>query len=77
MTEIVGVVMALWAAVAAVLARPQGTCVTAAIGLFLLCLAGIGLATGAKHPEWIAPAIALGTVLTAAGLTLERRKRSC
>ncbi len=71
-----GVILALGAA-GAVVARPQGTCVTAALGPLLLCLAGIGLAAGAKHPEWIAPAIALGTVLTAAGLTLERRKRSC
>jgi hypothetical protein len=74
--EIFGVAMAL-GAVAAVVIRPHVACVTSALGLLMLCMAGIGLYAGAKSPEWIAPAIALGTVLTAAGLTLERRKQSC
>jgi hypothetical protein len=74
--EVMGAAMAL-GALAVVVARPHVACVTSALGLLMLCLAGIGLCAGTKSPEWIAPAIALGTVLTAAGLTLERRKQSC
>ena len=73
MIEIMGAALALGAA-GVVAVRAQDTCVTSAFGLFLLCLVGIGLATGATPPWWLA---ATGVVATAAGFALERRAVSC
>lgn len=69
--EIMGAALALGTA-AVVAVRAQDTCITSALGLFLLCLVGIGLAAAATPPWWLAAA---GVVATAAGFALERRKR--
>lgn len=70
MIEIIGAALAL-GSIAPVVARRGGTCVTAAAGLFALCLAGIALATSGSAPWWL---VAGGIVVAGVGLVLERRK---
>lgn len=70
MIEIIGAALAL-GSVVPVVVRRHGTCVTAAAGLFVLCLAGIALATSGRAPGWM---VAGGAVVAGIGLVLEHRK---